>query len=163
MKTLIKKEDAVSPVIGTILMIAITVVLAASLLLYVYMTPSATYTPHIIGKFASVVRINDTSYKLIFSHFNQDVKTTQLKGVIEINGTQYTFSFLSPYDEAKAKINPLDKNTKNLKIIYRDLSNNSMINLGDYLLLQNLKTHTTYTIYFLDDTGEQLMSATIHT
>jgi len=163
MKKLIKVEEGVSPVIGTILIIAITVVLAAILLLYVYMTPSATYSPHIIGKFASVEKIDETTYKLVFSRFNQDVKISKLKGVIMINETQYSFTFSSSYDFAQAEIIPSDENTKNLKIIYRDISNNTIINLGDYLLLENLKKHTTYTVSILDDSGEQLMSTTIKT
>ncbi len=163
MKKLIKIEEGVSPVIGTILMIAITVVLAATLLLYVYMTPSATYKPTIMGKFAAVEKVDDTTYKLIFSNFNFDVRISTLKGVISINGTQYDFTFPSSNDSTHAIITPLDQNTQNLEIIYRDLSNNTLINRGDYILLKNLKESTTYTVYLLDAHGEMITSTTIKT
>ncbi|AGB04392.1 archaeal flagellin-like protein [Aciduliprofundum sp. MAR08-339] len=163
MKKMVSIENGVSAVIGTILMIAITVVLAATLLLYVYMTPSATYEPTIIGKFASIERVNDSTYKLVFSNFNFDVKISSLKGVLYINETRYNFIFPSPFDSTSAIITPKDSNTQNLQIIYRDLSNNSFINRGDYLLLRNLKPDTMYKIYFLDAHGSTLLSGKFQT
>ena len=156
-----KKEKGVSPIIGTILMIAITVVLASVLLMYVYLTPSATYKPHITGMFASVDKIVDGSYKLTFSRFSYSIQISSLKGVISIDNTEYHFNFSNSYNGAKAEIWPQDQTVNGIEIIYHDLANNTYINQGDYLIIKGLKKGITYEVSLLYANGELLASTTI--
>ena len=157
------KEEGISPIIGTILMIAITIVLASVLLMYVYITPTANYKPHITGMFASVKKMGSNEYKLIFSKFNYDVRISSLIGVLAIDDKTYHFNFSNSYDGAKAHFKNPDQNLGNIEIIYHDLANNTFINQGDYLIIKNLKSGMTYQISLLYSSGEMIASTTIKT
>ena len=88
-----KDSEAVSPVIATILMVAITVVLAA--VLYVMVMGFGTGGPNTpSGSFTSVQKMSATVERVSFGVITPDTKPTAIKIVVQ-NGTQsstYTFA-----------------------------------------------------------------------
>ena len=153
------KERGVSPVIATILMVSITVVLVAMVYIMISGMMSGITDNQIFGSFANKEKVDTTSYKLIFSEFKPATHLTSLKTVLMINST-YTYNviFSSDYDRSTATIDPLDSNTQHLRITYHDTSNNTYINTGDYMLVENLHPNISYQIYILDSSGNTITS-----
>ena len=79
-----RNEEAVSPVIATILMVAITVVLAAVLYVMVIgFGGGGGSTP--AGAWNSVAPLNQTAGKMVFGAFTEDVQPLDLKLFVTIN------------------------------------------------------------------------------
>ena len=153
------KEKGVSPVIATILMVSITVVLVATV--YIMASGIIISPTHnqIFGSFAGKDKVDATTYKLIFSEFKPATHLTSLKVMLLINSTgSYNVNFNNDYDGTVATISPIDSNTQRLKISYYDVGNNTYINTGDYLLIENLHLNTLYDIYLLDSYGNTIAS-----
>ena len=160
MKRIYKKEEGVSPVIATILMVAITVVLAATVWLMVsgYMGSGGGTT--VTGSFASKEIVSSGTWKLTFSQFQPDTNISTLKVVIH-DGTDnadhtLTFSYNSSY-VAVASYTPSGSTTK-VYVEYHDLAGNGVINSGDYLLIKHVTQGKTYTVTILDSSGNQVCS-----
>ena len=154
MKRIYKKEEGVSPVIATILMVAITVVLAATVWLMVsgYMGGGGGTT--VTGSFASKEKIGSDEWKLTFAQFQPDTNISTLKVILNDGSQDYTltFSFTSPY-VATASGAPTG-----VTVTYHDLAGNGAINSGDYLDIKGVTPGTTYTVTILDANGNQVCS-----
>jgi len=127
-----KDSEAVSPVIATILMVAITVVLAAVLYVMVmgFGGPSSQ-TP--TGAFTTATKVSATEEKIMFGAISPEVKFIDCKLVID------------PADEDPATWNmatsasgaPWDFNTTapKLTVTYTDLGADGKISVGDYITI----------------------------
>ena len=133
------KNDAVSPVIATILMVAITVVLAAVLYVMVMgFTPSGGGTPTLA--FSSAAKGASTTEIMTFGPASKDVKPTDIKIVI-LNMTTgattasltYTFSSDSVTPQTLTKVGA---GTICTSITYTDLGADSKVSSGDFLTIQ---------------------------
>ena len=139
-----KKDDAVSPVIATILMVAITVVLAAVLYVMVMGFGSGSdSTP--AGNWTSVEATNQTAGTITFGKFSTEVNPLDIKIFVKVGGAAATqISFASdteatPYDltwvgaPAGAVATYTDYNAAG-----------GEVNSGDYIVLTGLTAGTTY-------------------
>lgn len=88
MKRSWKDRKGVSPVIATILMVAITVVLAAVLYVMVMGLGDISTTPN--GQITKVEKTGTGGYKLTLSTFSPSTKLTDIK--VNVNGTLFTSS-----------------------------------------------------------------------
>jgi flagellin-like protein len=122
-----KNSEAVSPVIATILMVAITVVLAA--VLYVMVMGFGTtgnQTPQ--GSFTGVPSSVTNGYKLQFGVITPSTKFTDCKVVVTVAGTASTAQTISLGGN-----NITAPSTMGIK--WTDLAGDKVISTGDYLTI----------------------------
>ena len=155
MKKIYRKEEGVSPVIATILMVAITVVLAATVYIMVAGIGGPSAGP-VTGKIAAKEKIKNNEWKLTFSDFNPDTNITSLKVVVTNGSATDTISSWTWSSSTKASSGKLT-NTK-VTVEYHDLAGNNIINTGDYLLIIGTQSGATYGITLLDSHGNQITS-----
>ncbi len=137
-----KKEDAVSPVIATILMVAITVVLAAVLYVMVIgFGGDGSSTP--AGSWNAAAADSQTEGTLTFGAFTTDVAPLDLKIFVKANGTalgeiSFTQNTLSPQPLTWVAGAPATA-------VYTDYNAaNGEVNSGDYITFTGLSAGTTY-------------------
>ncbi len=137
-----KDEEGVSPVIATILMVAITVVLAAVLYIMVIgLTPgTSSQTP--TGQF-SVETTSNTTAEITFAKLTNDPAVTKLKVVLEIGTNSGTYSFGTASTGTVAQ---LDSGSNLGTITYQDFVDNEKVNSGDKLLLTLLTKNSDYIV-----------------
>lgn len=153
------KEDkgGVSPVIATILMVAMTVVLTAVLYMMVIGLVGPGEERGLWGTFAKVESVSNTSFKLLFGKFSQDVRPMHLEIVVEYDSSMGTYSFSSNQDGELSYAEGVDV----CDIYYEDLVDDGLISYGDYLTLSSLSPGGTYTVYLLEaSTGSVLAEET---
>ncbi len=154
-----KKEDAVSPVIATILMVAITVVLAAVLYVMVIgFGAGGDSTP--AGAWNDVSAVDQTSAKLVFGQFTTDVQPMDLKFFVTntTSGAVATVSFPSAPDNQPFT---MTVTTGVGGATYFDYSvAGNLVNSGDYMTLTGLDSGTTYTIQVFHIDSESTVSMT---
>ena len=141
-----KQEDAVSPVIATILMVAITVVLAAVLYVMVMgMTPDDTdVTP--AGSWGTK-DITSTTAKINYGTLGADVKPKDMKLVLETAGSTTTFTIGVDLTATSANPYNMTASAGTITIAYTDLSiGGNDIGSGDYITISGLTPATPYTI-----------------
>jgi len=127
-----RDREGVSPVIATILMVAITVVLAA--VLYVMVLGfGGGGGAGITGSFTSQTATSvggGTARKLSLSSFIPDTDPTKVKVTVETATiAMVTFSFTSG--------SPAPQNSTPWRLAYVDLAANGILNNGDYFLLSS--------------------------
>jgi flagellin-like protein len=130
-----KDSEAVSPVIATILMVAITVVLAAVLYVMVMgFGGPTTQTP--TGSFTQATATSASLEKLQFGVVTPQVKPTELKIVIEnvTSGTESrTYTFSADASGTVLTAAATGTITGLTSITYIDLAGDSKVSSGDYL------------------------------
>jgi flagellin-like protein len=153
-----KNSEAVSPVIATILMVAITVVLAAVLYVMVMgFGGGTTNTP--TGAFTGTPQsVTATSYKLTFGVVSPETKFTDCKVTITIGATQATAQAITG--------SPLAVNTFTTPaatVTWTDLGGDGKISVGDRLVIAGVGITSgvtcTVTIIF-STTGGQICAQT---
>jgi len=127
-----KDTKAVSPVIATILMVAITVVLAAVLYVMVMgFGGGETQTP--TGSFTSVNKINSTAYKITFGAVTPSTNFDECR--LAINGSADTThdlgDVLGDVDDSQSIL--VGSATVNYYAV--DLGGDGKISVGDYIVL----------------------------
>lgn len=125
-------NKAVSPVIATILMVAITVVLAAVLYVMVmgFGGDGGNETPS--GSFTMVEKVGLTE-KVVFGQITPDTNITELKIIVESGASTVTFTV--SYSTAGAQVwVPI---STLCEVEYVDLAGDNKIGVGDYLLISN--------------------------
>lgn len=149
-----RDEDAVSPVIATILMVAITVVLAAVLYVMVIgFGGGGSSTP--AGAWNDVGAVDSTSAKLVFGAFTTDVQPMDLRFfVTQTGGATTTYSF--PNAPSAATTTLTGGNCTYFD--YNPAGN--LINAGDYLTIGGLTSGATYTIEVFHIDTEATVSMT---
>lgn len=85
MKSVVKKDDAVSPVIGTILLVAITVVLVAIVAAVVMGMTSGVQSSKDVG--VTVSPVNDTTTSIVF-YGGKDVSNVHNMTLVNMTGGQ---------------------------------------------------------------------------
>jgi archaeal type IV pilus assembly protein PilA len=132
------KKDAVSPVIATILMVAITVVLAA--VLYVMVMGFGGNTPQTpTGAFVGSPQSVTNGYKLQFGVISPETKFVDCKVVVTVNGTASTAVAISP---------PTDT-VGTYTMTWTDLGGDGAISNGDYVTMTTTLHNTAYTVTIL--------------
>ena len=119
-----KDSEAVSPVIATILMVAITVVLAAVLYVMVmgFGGPSSQ-TP--TGAFTSATKMSTTEEKLTFGAISPETKFIDCKLVVDapyLAAGTWNMATAGPYAYAA-----------NVSVAYTDMGADGKISVGDYI------------------------------
>jgi flagellin-like protein len=143
-----RDEEAVSPVIATILMVAITVVLAAVLYVMVIgFGGGTTSTP--AGSWTSVQPLSQTSGKLTFGAFTEDVQPLDLRIYVSINGTASgTMTIPSNTDNTDGTQDGSQAMTwaggYGTATFFDYSPSGGQINSGDYITLTGLDPGTTY-------------------
>jgi flagellin-like protein len=124
-----KDSEAVSPVIATILMVAITVVLAAVLYVMVMgFTPGGGQTP--TGAFTSEDKLTASTYKLTFGAVTPETKFIDCKFRIDPAGQAVqTYTIVST-----ASVTPVAAATV-AGIVITDLGGDGKISVGDYVTI----------------------------
>lgn len=128
-----KDSKAVSPVIATILMVAITVVLAAVLYVMVMgFGGGETQTP--IGSFTAVEKVGSGQYKVIFGAITPTTNFDECK--ISVNGTADDVNLQTVIDSSGSLT------VGGVTIYYNvtDLGGDGKISVGDYITFSNLAT-----------------------
>ncbi len=137
MKRSWKDRKGVSPVIATILMVAITVVLAAVLYVMVMGLGDISTTPN--GQITKVEKTGTGEYKLTLSTFSPSTKLTDIK--VNVNGTLFTSS------DGKTWVPDKDYT---YKITVTDQAGDGKVSQGDYI-----------TVELADDATVKLEGATV--
>ncbi len=156
-----KDEEGVSPVIATILMVAITVVLAAVLYIMVIgLAPSGSVIP--TGTWGKKTPVSNTAYDVDFGRVNPDPKPVDLEIILLRNGTfegKYSFS---NNDDGVLTLAP--GSTDVGTITYVDLADNQKVNIGDKLKMTNLYPDSSYDLVMIwSATGDQITSTSFDT
>jgi flagellin-like protein len=155
-----RDEEGVSPVIATILMVAITVVLAAVLYIMVMnIGPDIGSAP--IGKWDAPKVISSTQVNVGWAKISADTKPMELEIILELNLTsEGTYSFTSNDDGVLTLTDGNDVGT----LMYSDLANNGRVNTGDTMKMTNLLPGSEYKLIMLwAPEGDQIDSTTFTT
>ena len=162
MKRVYKKrdEDAVSPVIATILMVAITVVLAAVLYVMVIGFGSGgSSTP--AGAWNDVSAIDSTTAKLTFGQFTTDVNPLDLKlFVTPSGGSAFTIAFTAAPTTSNTTLNVVDAPGTEAAFYFDYSPAGNLINSGDYITIYGLSSGITYTVEVFHVDTEATVSMT---
>ena len=150
------KREGVSPVIATILMVAITVVLAAVLYVMVIGFGGGT-TQAPPGNISPTVMITNTSVKIPFGPFNPIPKPMDIGVILDNNGTLIEMSFSS----APAGEDTFMVVTGAANATYHDYNyQGNQINNGDYIIVEGLTPDTSYTILVYHAPSQSLCPVT---
>jgi len=148
-----RKKDGVSPVIATILMVAITVVLAAVLYVMVMIGPPPDFKG--TGNIETVKIKSNTTAEIMFGSFAGTKKPTELKVILEDSaGDRVTLSWpMAPDSESfvMTSTNPV------VSAIYKDfvpISNE--INPGDSIVVSGLSPGGYYEILMITIDGSKI-------
>jgi len=160
-----KDSEAVSPVIATILMVAITVVLAA--VLYVMVLGFGTDTNQTPTSSFTTDPITD-GWRFTFATVNEDVSWDSITVTIVAGSSVWTWSNITAtdLDGDEAVLHNYDADTAGslavtLKIM--DLSGNGKVNGGDYLELtaSSFSSSTDYELRVMyEPTNQPMVSNT---
>ena len=123
MKRSWKDRKGVSPVIATILMVAITVVLAAVLYVMVMGLGDISTTPN--GQITKVEKTGTGGYKLTLSTFSPSTKLTDIK--VNVKGTLFTSS------DGKTWVPDKDYT---YRITVTDQAGDGKVSQGDYITVE---------------------------
>ncbi|MDD1765849.1 MAG: type IV pilin N-terminal domain-containing protein [Methanomassiliicoccales archaeon] len=127
-----KDSEAVSPVIATILMVAITVVLAAVLYVMVMgFTPGGGQTPS--GAFTSDAKLTATTYKLTFGAVSPDAKFVDCK--FRIDPVSTSAAVVTTYTVVSVGSVTPAVGATNAGIAITDIGSDGKISVGDYITI----------------------------
>ena len=123
-----KDSEAVSPVIATILMVAITVVLAAVLYVMVMgFGGTGTQTP--TGAFTTATKTSSTTEKILFGVISPDTKFIDCKLVVD---TPYAVAETWNMADGVATWTNV---AGNVTVTYTDMGDDDKISVGDYVTI----------------------------
>lgn len=139
------KDEAVSPVIATILMVAITVVLTAVLYVMVVNLSSSdgAMTQAPVGSWQSMSAETNSSAKIIFGSFQPGVTFIDIRLIIEDqNGRIFNISWSPPVGTKNFTLNCDDAEITAYYFDYNPSGGN--IGSGDYIIIYGLDPFTNY-------------------
>ncbi len=155
-----RDEEGVSPVIATILMVAITVVLAAVLYIMVmYMVPPEDVEPR--GTWGPRRVLSATAVNVEFGMVTPEQKPMNLEIILLLNDSiEGKYSFSSNDDGALA----FSGGTDFCDISYVDLADNQKVSVGDMIQITNLYPGSSYTLMMIwGQSGGLIASTTFST
>ena len=154
-----RDEDAVSPVIATILMVAITVVLAAVLYVMVIGMSEGSGDTAPVGAMASMTATSNSTATLTFRTFSPVPPPMDNKVVLTPSdgGTTYEYSFPNAPTAADTTMTATAGTTG----VYTDQNyGGNAISSGDYLKVTGLTSGITYTISIFHFPSDSVCSMT---
>ncbi len=136
MKRRVLKNEAVSPVIATILMVAITVVLAATL--YMMLPKGGDSGTQQSGSFGGTDKVQDadgdTAYKIKFAAFSPNRAISELTFRIESpNNGSAVVEFTADGDGETVTLSDINANHQ---LSYTDQVDNEEVNSGDSITIE---------------------------
>ncbi len=160
-----RDEDAVSPVIATILMVAITVVLAAVLYVMVIGMSEGGGDTAPVGAMASMTATSSFNATLTFSTFAPVPAPMDLKIILTPNDANPTVELTF---SAQPTVSPATMTTTGLSAVgftagaqYTDLNvGGNAVNSGDSIKVTGLAADTTYTISIYHYPSDSVCSMT---
>ena len=152
-----RDEDAVSPVIATILMVAITVVLAAVLYVMVIGMSEGGGDTAPVGAMASMTADSPTSATLTFSSFAPVPAPMDLKIILTPStGNAIDYTFKTAPDSGNVTMT-----ASSGAGFYMDLnSGGNAVNSGDYMKIYGIDSGVTYTISIFHYPSDSVCSMT---
>ena len=154
-----KDNSAVSPVIATILMVAVTVVLAAVLYVMIAgMSPGSTELAP-MGSWLEPQVNNNSSVTYTFGTFSQDIKVTEAKIVLIQGDNQTFFEFPGQLTDDSTTLSKMGDTSGTLNMVYEDGNyQGSNINQGDKIIITGLSPDTVYEIKIFHKATDQVIS-----
>jgi len=145
MKRIRNENEGVSPVIATILMVAITVVLAAVLYVMVIgLVDGPPSTPPVCA-WSSVGAESSSEAVLEFGTLSYEVKPIEIKLIVKANGTEIGEITIPSNDGAAPQTMTWSNGPAGASATYYDYSPEGLIiNQGDYIKLSGLSPQTSY-------------------
>jgi flagellin-like protein len=152
-----ERIEAVSPVVATILMVAMTVVLTALLYIMV-MGMTGNVMENTRWGAIRLDTVDATTFDLEFRKIEPLAKPMQIQVIIEYNITQARYSFATNGDGDLTFFTGTDI----CDMTYNDQADDSTVSTGDYIRVSNLPSGGVFTVYILDaTTGGMITSKTI--
>jgi len=140
------KQDAVSPVIATILMVAITVVLAAVLYVMVINVGSGgALNQAPVGGWNSMTGDSNSSGKLYFGNFQPSVAPMDIKLIVEDQGGEIFLLWWPSLVNSENYTMACDNSS--ITAYYYDINPEAnSIGSGDYVWIFGLESYTFYSV-----------------
>jgi flagellin-like protein len=143
-----KRRDGVSTIIATILMVAVTVVLAGVLyVMIIGLGGGGGEDLQPLGSWANIDPLSNTSVELEFGAFTQDVYHIDIKIILESEEGYVTnitlptnFTGLSAFGTVRGH------NSTTITALYTDFGSFNTVNRGDKLYITGLDKGTYYTV-----------------
>jgi flagellin-like protein len=154
-----KDEEGVSPVIATILMVAITVVFAA--VLYSMAWTCATPIPIPTGIWCNEKVISSTEAVVEFGNMSRDIRPMNLEFIlIRNNTTEARYGFSSNDEEELVLVDGPNIGT----LTFENLKNILCVDRGDRMRLTNLAPNSDYILKMIwAATGDEMDSVAFST
>ena len=154
-----RDEEGVSPVIATILMVAITVVLAA--VLYAMVGTCARLNPIPIGTWCDETMVSSTEATVEFGEMSRKIRLTNLEFIlIKNNTTEARYGFSSNYDEHLVQKTGTDIGT----LTFENLEDDICADTGDRMRLTTLAPNSEYVLKMIwAPSGDEMASITFST
>ncbi|MCK4756920.1 MAG: type IV pilin [Thermoplasmata archaeon] len=160
-----RNDQAVSPIIATILMVAVTIVLAGVLyVMIIGMGGGSNESLAPLGSWHDVDAVNMTSAKLVFGPFSGEVNPIDLKIILyeedvdEITTITIQTPLTSQYD------NPCSiggHNESQITATYNDYSySTNQINGGDFIVIDGLASGKYYKLEVFHFPSQSILSMT---
>lgn len=140
-----KDQEAVSPVIATILMVAITVVLAAVLYVMVAGLIGGGGTSRPAVTLDSARSTGTNSWKVAIADASQTVSLGSYKAMLQRTTSGTTTTLVS----ATTVVNGAIGSSGSVFLNYTDLTGDGKLNGGDYFTVQGASTGSTYTVILI--------------
>ncbi|MDW5563496.1 MAG: type IV pilin N-terminal domain-containing protein [Methanomassiliicoccus sp.] len=151
MKKMWKNRSGVSPVIATILLVAITVVLSSALYLYA-MSLGGTGSSAPSGAYASAQTLDAKSIKFNLGTMSRDVEFTECRFVVGLNDVVASAQAVIGTGPGNALTFTPVEGGATFTVTFVDLKEDGKISMGDYAEIvtsENALTPGVYTAYLL--------------
>lgn len=149
-----KRIEAVSPVVATILMVAMTVVLTALLYIMVLGMTGGDVAENTRWGSIELQTVSLDSFDAKVSKIEPPARPLDLKVLVEYNDTQGTYAFASNQD---GDLN-FHEGVDICDIAYNDQADDGYVSQGDYMRFTNLISGGEYKVYILDATTGGLIT-----
>jgi flagellin-like protein len=147
MRLIRRDNTAVSPIIATILMVAITVVLAGVLYVMVMGLSGGSSDLAPLGSWHNVEPTGNTTARLVFGSFSYEIKPIEIKFSITDGSNNTEVQFSGPLIMKFTNLTLIGDNTDIINVEYEDMNwQQNRVSAGDKLHLTGLEPETQYTI-----------------
>ncbi len=157
----IREKAGVSPIIATILMVAVTVVLASVLYVMIVGMGSGSADLAPLGIWSSSDITGNTTATYTFGSFSYDVIPIDIKIIVQEGDNQTFTEFTGRLQNKTTPMFLTGNNTDTMSITYQD--NNwgaNTIGGGDKLFISGLQPDTVYTVRVFHKPSDQIIQMT---
>ena len=160
-----KDDRGVSPIIATILMVAVTIVLAGVLyVMIIGMGGGSNDDLAPLGSWNDVDAVNETSAKLVFGPFTGEVQPIDLKIFLYEEGSNETTTITIQVPLTGQSDNPCSisgYNEAQITATYTDYAySTNQVNGGDFIVINGLVSGSYYTIEVFHFPSQSIISMT---